>query len=812
MNPTEEQQAAVRMARQGATMKIGAGAGTGKTTTLELCADALAPRQGAALVFNKATADEMGLRLAAKNIRNVEARTAHSHAYRGVDVRRRFRAKLDMRTGPWMVGDWCGVPKEGVAGRQRGAVVRAILATTRAFQQSGDRALDAQHLPRDHQRWALGVLEHADGTDGLVTVTEDDRREAREALDAFTTFVVGAARHYWQLMLTDPNVGISHDFYLKCQPPGTMVMRPGGSTTPIEDVRVGDRVVSWGGTRLGRLRRSGSIVAHVATRHYLGPMVTVLSASGRRSSYTHDHICIARIGAALDGRTVVYLMRRNGQFRIGRTPWRYGSQGNTIGIVTRARNQDADAVWVLSSHADTREAALAEAVAQHRYGIPGWQFSSDNELMPLDQFWKTVGDNERRARQCLADHGRDILYPLWEPDGPRQWNRSAIEVRACNLMDGMRVCDVTNLKPDARGQMITGSWTEAWQPITVSSETYEGPVHSIEVEGDHTYVADSIVTHNCWHLEGARLGGGGFGGGPRVGFVLSDESQDLNGVTAAILAEQDVQVVYVGDEHQQIYEWRGSVNMMQRIDAPITHLTQSFRWGPEVARVANAILALKEPTPPALRGWPERDTRLATIPPGERHTVICRTNVRVFRHALELVDAGRAIAVVGSLAGPVRLMRSAYALWSGRGTVTDPEVQVFQEWDELLLASEDDPTLHLVVDMVEAHQHDLLAICDRLERAGEVPEQRADVVLTTAHKAKGREWDRVKLAGDFRSPLGLLRAGLELREEEVNVLYVAATRARRVLELNGAVTELLDPGAVEDARAAGEARMEGGAR
>lgn len=43
-------------------------------------------------------------------------------------------------------------------------------------------------------------------------------------------------------------------------------------------------------------------------------------------------------------------------------------------------------------------------------------------------------------------------------------------------------------------------------------------------------------------------------------FILFDECQDANHVLLDILLKQKCQKIYVGDEHQQIYSWRGSIN------------------------------------------------------------------------------------------------------------------------------------------------------------------------------------------------------------------------------------------------------------
>jgi superfamily I DNA/RNA helicase len=74
-------------------------------------------------------------------------------------------------------------------------------------------------------------------------------------------------------------------------------------------------------------------------------------------------------------------------------------------------------------------------------------------------------------------------------------------------------------------------------------------------------------------------------------------------------------------------------------------------------------------------------------------------------------------------------------------------------------------------------------------------------VLATAHKAKGLEWPRVRLADDFPSleeldaldQDGLLCLTPEERDQELHLLYVAVTRARQQLELNEAVRSCFSP-------------------
>ena len=73
-------------------------------------------------------------------------------------------------------------------------------------------------------------------------------------------------------------------------------------------------------------------------------------------------------------------------------------------------------------------------------------------------------------------------------------------------------------------------------------------------------------------------------------FILFDEAQDADPLMMGALLQQNKQTIYVGDAHQQIYEWRGATNAMKRLPYPATLLTQSFRFGGEIAKVANIFL------------------------------------------------------------------------------------------------------------------------------------------------------------------------------------------------------------------------------
>ncbi|NWW47893.1 FBH1 helicase, partial [Pedionomus torquatus] len=73
--------------------------------------------------------------------------------------------------------------------------------------------------------------------------------------------------------------------------------------------------------------------------------------------------------------------------------------------------------------------------------------------------------------------------------------------------------------------------------------------------------------------------------------IFVDEAQDCTPAIMDIVLSQKCGIILVGDPHQQIYTFRRAVNALYLV--PHTHvyyLTQSFRFGPEIAYVGATIL------------------------------------------------------------------------------------------------------------------------------------------------------------------------------------------------------------------------------
>lgn len=259
-------------------------------------------------------------------------------------------------------------------------------------------------------------------------------------------------------------------------------------------------------------------------------------------------------------------------------------------------------------------------------------------------------------------------------------------------------------------------------------------------------------------------------------YILFDEAQDASGVMRAVVEAQagHAQLIYVGDSYQAINEWNGAVNALAQVTGDRLYLTQSFRFGAGVADVANLVLAELE-APRRVIGDPSRTTVVATV--DDPDAILCRTNAVAVATTLELLRAGRRVALVGGAGEIVKFARGAADLKEGRRT-NHVDLAPFSSWAEVQDYVSNDPMggdLKRMVDLIDEYSPQ--GLIEGL--ANTVDESLAELVVSTAHRSKGREWPSVRLAGDFPDPDKRV-----ISAEEDRLLYVAVTRAREVLDLS----------------------------
>ncbi len=256
--------------------------------------------------------------------------------------------------------------------------------------------------------------------------------------------------------------------------------------------------------------------------------------------------------------------------------------------------------------------------------------------------------------------------------------------------------------------------------------------------------------------------------------VLVDEAQDLNPALLAPLqayAQKGGQLVAVGDPNQAIYAWRGAVNAMELFPGPALPLPESFRFGPPVAEYAEMLMEAAGRPPLGLKGLggPSEVVRGVGNPP-RGAAFVYRTNAGVLAQAAALAGKGFRVEVVGGLGGVASLVEAGVRLMEGQ-RVHHPELAYFKDYREFARVAEVDPNLKALRRLLETYGKRALEMVRTVEK-----QRGRDYILSTAHKAKGLEWDVVVLGDDYPPEE-------KATEEEWNLRYVAATRARKTLDI-----------------------------
>ncbi len=269
---------------------------------------------------------------------------------------------------------------------------------------------------------------------------------------------------------------------------------------------------------------------------------------------------------------------------------------------------------------------------------------------------------------------------------------------------------------------------------------------------------------------------------PRINadVLFVDEAQDLSPVFIAIFDQQrHMQRVYVGDSQQEIYSWMGAKNALGTLGetARLATLSQSFRFGDAVAEVANRILGCI-PGAMQIRGT-------ATIPSvvqtcSQPAAILTRTNAAAVRTLLNAVRGGKRAHMVGGGEAVASFCRGADELQQ-LGSTQHFELACFSSWAEVQEYVREDAQggeLKLLVKLADDFgPRTILFALKNMRR-----EQDADLVISTAHKSKGRAWPSVRLAEDFPNAEDAMPS-----IEELRLLYVAVTRARVELDIDEVV-------------------------
>jgi len=273
----------------------------------------------------------------------------------------------------------------------------------------------------------------------------------------------------------------------------------------------------------------------------------------------------------------------------------------------------------------------------------------------------------------------------------------------------------------------------------------------------------------------------------RYDVIYLDESQDSNDCVLDIVTKQTAKLILVGDSRQAIYGWRGAVNALDKVQQnTITkRLTTTYRYGQDSADIAAKILD----SDVQIKSFKGLVTEVGdnVVDKSKPYTILYRTNEALVLDAVNSISQGLIVNLEIDTKDFCNLLDSSIALYRGEmGKVKHEDLVAFENFTDMKDEANSSAPLTRIVNLIENNH------CWKVLRTlrDHKNHPNPDIIYTTAHKSKGREWEQVELAHDYPSHYDSKKKWVGLPTEEQNLLYVAATRAKKALNINKTIGEI----------------------
>jgi F-box protein, helicase, 18 len=282
-------------------------------------------------------------------------------------------------------------------------------------------------------------------------------------------------------------------------------------------------------------------------------------------------------------------------------------------------------------------------------------------------------------------------------------------------------------------------------------------------------------------------------------FILFDEGQDASPAMLDVFLKQKATKAIVGDEHQQIYGWRYAVNSLSKVDFESYYLGNSFRFNTDIANLAKHIIdrksIIEDLKPFEINGLGQCKTI-------KTKAIIARSNLMLLLKAIEYVTEKKEIKHIyfeGNInsytyADEGASLYDVLNLFNGKiHNIKDPLLKTMHGIGDLeeYIDQTDDAQLGMMLEIVTEYGNEIYDIIKLIKEkhVSDAERDKAQVVFSTVHRCKGMEYDNVQLLNDFitEEKLKNLSQNEEIDpaklKEEVNLLYVAVTRAKHSLTI-----------------------------
>jgi hypothetical protein len=266
-------------------------------------------------------------------------------------------------------------------------------------------------------------------------------------------------------------------------------------------------------------------------------------------------------------------------------------------------------------------------------------------------------------------------------------------------------------------------------------------------------------------------------------YCMFDEAQDGSPVLLSVLLKQACQQIYVGDKHQSIYQFRGSVNAMDVIPYQAFPLSNSFRYGQQIADLASKILKKAEPNVKITgSGYDTQIIKGSDYQGADPMLVIGHTNSMLLSILVECYHANIPAVLLSGKAGLYLEKLNSLIEFVENGKPTYHSHKKYDNYKQVTFYEKDSETT-IFVKLIDEDMTKAKELRKALAWSLDVIPTKAEITLVTAHMSKGLEYDTVMLCDDFYSAIAAFKTGKKLDEAELNLLYVAVTRPKKTLIL-----------------------------
>lgn len=285
-------------------------------------------------------------------------------------------------------------------------------------------------------------------------------------------------------------------------------------------------------------------------------------------------------------------------------------------------------------------------------------------------------------------------------------------------------------------------------------------------------------------------------------WLFVDEAQDTNPsrrMLARMALKPEGRAVFVGDRHQAIYGFTGADAdafdiIAEDFQAAELPLTITYRCPQAVVRHAQNWVSHIQAADTAPEGIVREGTAQEILRNAKLgDAIICRNTAPIVQLAFGLIRKGKRAHVEGRDIG-----KGLLALTRKWKDVTDADAFIHKltdwgfEQKRILIEQKRNLAAQVIDDKVETLRvlaEDCATVDEIQEKIGKIfdnttpDEARNRITLCTIHRSKGREWKKVFWLGHkSMCPSSFACVAWE-QEQEINLMYVCATRAMEELVL-----------------------------